>query len=383
MEAGEGPMAQERRRVERRVNARVSDLTLPEFRRILITTILFAVVFTLFVWMVRTVIIAAILGMVAATYLRPLHERLVRVVRAVPLAALLTLALVLVPLLGLVAWSYVQLQDAIRYVAANQMEIAQRIDEALARLVFVGERVSTESVRAWVARAANYGAGLPDELREAVVGFSIASTIFLFTAFYILIDRDAIARYLRAKIPPRYQELSAALETNVRGVLYGAVYSTLVTQLLKTGVVFTLFLIFDVPLAAVLAVLAFVIGFFPVVGSWSVYVPVAAWLIIFRDAPLAALVVLVVGFVVNTLLISTYLRPKLAAERSRVLNFYWMFVGLVTGVYTFGIAGIILGPILIGMLKAIIDTVTTSTSWRLIESDDGGGPAAPVAGARA
>ena len=383
MEAGEGPMAHERRRVERRVNARVSDLTLPEFRRILITTILFAVVFTLFVWMVRTVIIAAILGMVAATYLRPLHERLVHGVRAVPLAAGLTLALVLVPLLGLVAWSYVQLQDAIRYVAANQVDIALRIDEALARLVFVGERISTESVRAWVARAANYGAGLPDELREAVVGFSIAATIFLFTAFYILIDRDAIARYLRAKIPPRYQELSAALETNVRGVLYGAVYSTLVTQLLKTGVVFTLFLIFDVPLAAVLAVLSFLIGFFPVVGSWSVYVPVAAWLIIFRDAPLPALVVLAVGFVVNTLLISTYLRPKLAAERSRVLNFYWMFVGLVTGVYTFGIAGIILGPILIGMLKAIIDTVTTSTSWRLIESDDGGGPAAPIAGAPA
>lgn len=381
MGLGEGPPTQERRRIERRVNARVADLTLPEFRRILITTILFVVVLTLFIWMVRTVIIAAILGMVAATYLRPLHDRLVRPLRAVPLAAGLTLALVLVPLLGLVAWSYVQLQDAIRYVAANEVEIAAQIDAALERLVFIGERISTVSVREWVARAANYGAGLPDELREAIVGFSIAATIFLFTAFYILIDRDAIARYVRAKVPPRYQELSAALETNVRGVLYGAVYSTLVTQLMKTAVVFALLVMFDVPLAAVLAVMSFLIGFFPVVGSWSVYVPVAAWLIIFRDAPIPALVVVLVGFLVNTVFISTYLRPKLAAERSRVLNFYWMFVGLVTGVYTFGIAGIILGPILIGMLKAIIDTVTTSTSWRLIERDED--DAAPAAGAPA
>ena len=56
-----------------------------------------------------------------------------------------------------------------------------------------------------------------------------------------------------------------------------------------------------------------------------------------------------------------------------MLNFYWMFVGLVTGVYTFGLAGILLGPILIGLLKAVIDTVTANTSWRTLsrEGDEG------------
>ena len=374
--------AQDRRRLERRVNARIVDLTLPEFRRILITTILFVVVLALFLWMVRTVIIAAILGVVAATYLRPLHERLVEGTDNRPLAAGLTLVLVLVPLLALLAYSYIELIDAVRYVSANQEFIAERIDAALRRIVFLQDQVPTERIREWVLTASNYGASLPDQLRDTVVEFSIGAAIFLFTTFYILIDHEAIARYVQAKLPPRYAELGSALETNVRGVLYGAVYSTLVTQLLKTAVILALFLIFDVPLAAVLAVMSFVIGFFPIVGSWSIYVPVAAWLVIFRDAPGAALIVLFVGFVVNTLFISSYLRPKLAAERSRVLNFYWMFVGLVTGVYTFGIAGILLGPILIGMLKAIIDTVTTSTSWRLVElegeSDPPAVPGAPA-----
>ena len=41
----------------------------------------------------------------------------------------------------------------------------------------------------------------------------------------------------------------------------------------------------------------------------------------------------VIRTLVNTVFISTYLRPKIAADRSRVLNFYWMFVALVTGVY--------------------------------------------------
>jgi predicted PurR-regulated permease PerM len=86
--------------------------------------------------------------------------------------------------------------------------------------------------------------------------------------------------------------------------------------------------------------------------------------------------VLSIGFFVNTLFISNYLRPKLAAQKSRVLNFYWMFVGLVTGVYTFGIAGILLGPILIGLLKAVVDTVTTS-GWRVVDLDGDDEPSDP------
>jgi predicted PurR-regulated permease PerM len=175
---------------------------------------------------------------------------------------------------------------------------------------------------------------------------------------------------MRSKIPPRYAELRVALETSVRGVLYGAIYSTLVTQTLKSVMILAMNLVFGVPLAAVLAILSFIIGFFPIVGSWSVYVPTALWLLVFRGAAVPAIVMLLVGFLGNTLFISMYLRPKLAADRSRVLNFYWMLVALVTGVYTFGLAGILIGPILIGMLKAIIDTVSATKGWRVLDESD-------------
>jgi predicted PurR-regulated permease PerM len=198
----------------------------------------------------------------------------------------------------------------------------------------------------------------------------VSATIFLFTAFYILLEADKVGAYLSSKIPPRYEQLRRALEVNVRGVLYGAIYSTLLTQTLKSLIILGMNLAFRVPLAGALAVVSFIIGFFPIVGSWSVYVPVAIWLIIFRDAVGPAIAMIVIGTLVNTVFISTYLRPKIAADRSRVLNFYWMFVALITGVYTFGLAGILLGPILIGLLKAIVDTVTSGSTWKLIENED-------------
>jgi predicted PurR-regulated permease PerM len=39
-------------------------------------------------------------------------------------------------------------------------------------------------------------------------------------------------------------------------------------------------------------------------------------------------------------------------------------------VYTFGIVGILLGPIVIGLLKAVFDTVTAQTSWRLLDTEE-------------
>ena len=365
----------DRRRVDRRTNTRVADLSLPEFRRILITSLLAAVVIALFLWMVRTVLIAGILAVVIAIYLRPVYRAVLGRVGRPTLAAFLTLAAAILPVLAGLAYSYAELIGVVRYLEGHTEEVARQIDDAVQRIVFLQHADTADSIRRWVLLASDYGASIPRVLRNAVVEFSVSTTIFLFTAFYILTAGDSVGAYVRGKIPPRYAELTRALEANVRGVLYGAIYATLLTQTLKSGVLFFMNLAFGVPLAAVLAVLAFIIGFFPIVGSWSVYVPVAAWLFVFRDAPAAALLMLATGFLLNTVFISMYLRPKLAAERSRVLNFYWMFVGLVTGVYTFGIAGILLGPILIGLLKAIIDTVAATSNWRLVDEDAEGGAA--------
>jgi predicted PurR-regulated permease PerM len=357
----------ERRRVERRRNARIADLTLPEVRRIIITSTLGAVVLLLFLWMVRTVVVAAILGLIIGFYIRPLHCWILKHTGRPTLSAILTLLGVILPILLVLAYSYSELADVGSYVAANQETIAAKVNEAVRKLPFLKNSNVSETAGRMVIDATAYGTRLPLILRSALAGFSVAATIFIFTAFYILLEAEKIGAYLASKVPPRYEELRRALEANVRGVLYGAIYSTLLTQTLKSLIILAMNLVFSVPLAGALAVVSFIIGFFPIVGSWSVYVPTAIWLVIFRDATGAAIAMVIIGTLVNTLFISMYLRPKIAADRSRVLNFYWMFVALITGVYTFGLAGILLGPILIGLLKAVVDTVTARSSWQLIE----------------
>ena len=364
----------DRRRHERRREPVVAELTLPELRRIIITSVLFLIVLGLFLWMVRTVLIAGLLALILATYLRPLCSRLSHVVRGRSGAALLTIVLVIVPVLGIIVYSYIELRDAAFYVGTNQDEIILQVDQALRRLPLVEGQSFTEQIRNVVLVASNYGTEIVSDLREAAAGLAVSSAVFLFTMFYVLTRGALIGEYVRSRIPARYQELAATLEHNVSGVLYGTIYATLLTQTLKSLIILAMNLLFGVPLAMVLAIMSFVIGFFPIVGSWSVYVPVAAWLLIFGESWVSALIVLVIGFFGNTLLISLYVRPKIAAEKSRVLDFFWMFVGLVTGVYTFGVAGILLGPVIIGMLKATMDTVTGQENWKLLGADGEPGP---------
>jgi predicted PurR-regulated permease PerM len=361
----------ERRRVERRTNSRLGDLTVPEVRRIFITTLLGAVVLALFLWMVRSVIVAAILGLIIGFYLRPPYKWVRRTVNNRNAAAILTLIGVILPVLLVLAYSYNELADVVGYASRHQAEITAKVDASMTRLPFLQGARAADAISSFVENATAYGTRIPALLRSTLAGFTVAATVFLFTAFYVLIDAKDIGEYLAGKIPPRYAELRTALEVNVRGVLYGAIYSTLLTQTLKSLIILGMNLAFGVPLAGALAVVSFIIGFFPIVGSWSVYVPVAIWLVIFRDAVGPAIAMVVIGTLVNTVFISTYLRPKIAADRSKVLNFYWMFIALITGVYTFGLAGILIGPILIGLLKAVVDTVTARTSWQqLLEVGD-------------
>jgi predicted PurR-regulated permease PerM len=368
------PVAADRRRLERRTTPTLAELTLPELRRMMVTTILFVITLVLFLWMVRTVVIATILGVIVAVYMRPLYLRLLRPIRHPVTAATITLMALIVPILALTAYSYEEIGDRAEYVNAHQAEIATKVDASLHRLPFLQSANAGAAVKHYVIVASDYGTNLLSGVRSALARLAIAATVFLFTAYYALIDAKDIVAYVRSRIPPRYGELSTALESNVRGVLYGAIYATFLTQVAKSLIIFVMNVAFQVPLAGVLAIISFIVGFFPIVGSWSVYVPVAAWLAIFRSAPGQAITVLLVGFFVNTLYISTLLRPKIAAERSKVLNFYWMLVALVTGVYTFGLVGILLGPMLIGLLKAILDTITSQPGWQWAEQPGSEGP---------
>src|SRR5689334_23889952 len=112
----------DRRRLERRLTPTLAELTLPELRRMMVMTILFVIVLVLFIWMVRTVIIASILGIIVAMYMRPVYKWLRERLRVSVVAAILALAILILPILALTAYSYEEIADRAGYINAHQAD---------------------------------------------------------------------------------------------------------------------------------------------------------------------------------------------------------------------------------------------------------------------
>ena len=123
------PVAPERRRIERRTNPTLAELTLPELRRMLVTTIIFVTILILFLWMVRNVIIAAILGVIVASFTRPLYLWLMKRMPNKIVAATITLCILILPVLALSVYSYKEIADVASYPWVLPERQSQNIGE--------------------------------------------------------------------------------------------------------------------------------------------------------------------------------------------------------------------------------------------------------------
>jgi predicted PurR-regulated permease PerM len=354
----EGP---DRRREDRRRDfVSLAEYTVPELRKALLTLGLLLAILGLFLYMVHGVMVAIFAGVVAGLYLIPLELRIRGAVGRRAPSAILTIVTFTVPLLVILAYSWFEISSAASYLNANSGLIVDRLSDGIRGLPWVREFDLHDEIARGVSTVTNSSAEIVDELTEAIDILMIGVAVFLFTTFYILTDHQRLRAYLSERIPGRYRSLVDPVLANMRKVIYGVLYGTFLTQAMKATIVLIMNLVWQVPLGVVLAIVSFFIGLLPIVGSWLVYTPVALYLMLWRGDVLGGVVMLLIGFLGNTVFISTYLRPKIAARKSQVLNFYWMFIALVTGVYTFGLMGIIIGPVLIAMLKAILDAVSAA-----------------------
>lgn len=341
---------------------RLADVSVGEAKRALIYGAVILLALLLCVWLLGEILVALLLGVVAGAYLLPVQKWLERRLRARAGSALITMALIVVPLVATVAYGWQEISGYSAKVESedSRKQIIESISRSLTKTVGLGDtRPTLENA---FAEAIVRSGEMFKQLRERSALLLVSATIFFFTIFYVLTQRVRLAAYIKLRIPGDFMPFYERLVENVGGALRGALFAVMVDQTLKALAILVMNFIFGVPLAVALALATFLIGFFPLLGEWAVYIPVSVYLLVFQDRPVAAGAYLIIG-VAMTASSSLLLRPKLAARSAERFNFYWMLVGLVAGTYAFGIPGIILGPAILGFAKAIMDTLVGDVKY--------------------
>ncbi|MCA1632136.1 MAG: AI-2E family transporter [Acidobacteria bacterium] len=339
---------------------RLSELTLGDAKRILIYAAATLLALALFGLLVGKVLVGLLLGVVAGAYLVPVQEWLEARLKARAGSALVTISLIVFPLLALLGYGWYELSGYSNIVHERRGEIIAAISNSLARYVAVeNTRAGLETV--FAEALMRTGAAIEVARKKSALLLASA-TVFFFTVFYVLTQRARLTAYIKLRIPGEFLPLYEKLSENVGGALRGALLAVVIDQTAKAFVILVLNLVFGVPLAVVLALVTFLIGFFPLLGEWAVYIPVSIFLLVFQNSPTSAAVYLLIGLAM-TASSSLILRPKLAAFGAQRFNFYWMLIGLVAGVFTFGIPGIVLGPAILGFAKAVLDTLVGDVKY--------------------
>ncbi len=333
---------------------RLSELTIGDAKRIVVYTAATLLALLLFILLVGKVLVALLLGIVAAVYLLPVQEWLERRLRARAGSAIITIALIVVPLASLVGYAWYELSGYSNLVEEQREKIIGEISYSLER--FVSKQTTRQGLELAFTEAVTRSGEAIQELRKRSALLLASAAIFFFTVFYVLTQRVRLASYIKLRIPGEYHPLYEELTKNIGGALRGALRAVFIDQAFKALVIIVLNFVFGVPLGMVLGVVTFLVGFFPLLGEWAIYIPVSIYLLVFRNEPTSAAIYFGIG-VALTLSSSLLLRPRLAASGANRFNFYWMLIALVAGVFTFGIPGIVLGPAILGFVKAIADTL--------------------------
>jgi len=189
---------------------------------------------------------------------------------------------------------------------------------------------------------------------------SLASSISVFTfnfvmgiilAYFLSLEIGQWRRIAREKTPNTFKTAYAFLREHVFRGLAAWLKAQLILILLTFVLVYAALLILGVKNAFSVAVLTAIVDLLPMLGVSVVFVPWILYLFITGKTMLA---VWLTALLVVILLARQILEPRLTG-RSLGVSAFTMLSFMVVSLSLFGVAGVILSPVLLVLIKALYD----------------------------
>ena len=325
-------------------------------QRIALATVM-GLAFIVIAWMAAPLLVGLVLGTAMAFTAQPVHAALTaRWHQRRGLAAALTTLLGGLTMAGggalavwVIARELVVATEAVRRVLSEHRTslVAPRLTHALDALG-VPHEVVVARLRDELGRLGNvatHGAGL---LLQASVGVLLTLVVALWTTFYVLRDWHKIELHLERLLPldPRH---TRALVDEFRDVGRHAFVGTLASAAVQGTLGGVGFALFGVPQPATWGVVLALLSFVPVVGTALVWAPAVVWLLT-AGHPVRAVLLAVWSLLIVMAGNDYVIRPRLVehGESHPLLT----LVGLIGGISVFGVAGLVVGPVIVSLFLA-------------------------------
>jgi predicted PurR-regulated permease PerM len=312
-----------------------------------------------------------VLGFVLAFIFSPIYNLLLKVIKS-PTVSASILSIILIAIVILPIWFFTPtLIDQI----FNLYQVAQKTDfvaifKNIFPSFFASEQFSSEIGATLQSFITNIFNSILNKLGEIILNFPtimLNSVVVLFTFFFALKEKDKLFAFIKS-LSPFSKEVEIKLAQSSRDITASVLYGHVIIGVLQ-GVIISIGLFaFKAPNTVLLSILATIAGVLPIVGPMLVWAPIAIYFFIAQNT-FAAVGILILGLIASNL--EHFLRPFLISRRTQ-LHSVVVLIGMIGGLFLFGIMGLILGPLILAYLLIILEVYRNrkpGTSFSLLKED--------------
>jgi len=295
---------------------------------------------------------------VLAIFFYPVHERIVRRLRPNRAALVSTLGvtlLLIVPALVVLFYTARQAIDAMAQLQAALMDpdraLQSHVVEWIRRHLPHAWQTAdfSQPLRQGAERIATFLAARLGGLVKNLFTFFVDLFIVIFALFFMFRDGDEIVRGA-SHLVPFDESIQEDMVRESRDLIFASVAVALVIALLQGALGGLAFTVGGISSPIFWAVLIAFFSLVPVVGSALIWVPAALFLAFTGHWGRAIAVVVICGGVAGVA--DNIVRPLLLRNRTH-LNELLLFLGVLGGLQTFGLLGLVIGPTIVAAAMGV------------------------------
>lgn len=341
----------------------VKDKDLKRFSAIAFLLVLVILAF----FIIRPIVMSIMVGLLLAYVFYPVYKYLYKFFKERTITALavsvVVVLIIFIPLWFLVpliirqtfdAFSFFQTLDVASFVKQvfSTLTPQMQVDITTSLISFIG-KITTSSLSSLSSILLN----LPQVLLHAAV------VIFVF--FFAMRDADKLKAYVN-ELSPLKKEKGALLAHQFKQITNAQIYGHIIIGVIQGVLTGVGLLLFGVPKAILLTFFAIIASILPVVGAWLIWIPAALYLFSKGHTGLGIGFTLYSVVIVST--IDNILRPYFVARNTKSSSVV-VLIGMIGGLITFGILGLIIGPLVLEYIILFLDAYKNKTLADMFDSD--------------
>lgn len=195
------------------------------------------------------------------------------------------------------------------------------------------------------------------------IAFNFVIVAFVF--FFALRDSDKLSEFASG-LSPLNKIQEKKLVDQFKDITTSIVYGQILVGLVQGITAGIGFFIFGIPKAVVLTILAIAFSIIPVLGPFFIWIPVLIYL--FSTGNNFIAITFLLYNLILTANIDNFLRIYLVSRKTN-LSQVIVLIGMVGGLFVFGILGLILGPLILAYLVSFLDAYKEKTLSSLFKSE--------------